>query len=45
VKVIYENCVCLEVDSRVDVMEEGVILGGNGTTPSGKVSFHPFITT
>ena len=45
VKVIYENCVCLEVDSRVDVMEEGVILGGNGTTPSGKVSFHPFLTT
>ena len=43
IEVIYENCVCLPIDARVDVMEEGEVWGGGGSgrkeAPSGHVNF------
>jgi len=42
IEVIYENCVCLAIDSRTKVMNAGEVLGGGGKSPSGRVSFRHF---
>ena len=43
IEVIYENCICLEIDTRVKELVGGTVWGGGGVgtsvVPSGKVTF------
>lgn len=48
VEVVYDNCVCVVLDSRGGVVEEGEVWGGGGSgrveAPSGRVSFRRFVS-